>query len=75
MDFRLFIEWERSFNLQQEEEFFQENNFYSSLKNKVVGDKEYEYVIKLHLKLKMRLIGDLNNLYNFQDTIILCEIF
>ena len=30
---------------------------------------------RIHKKLNMQNISDLNNIYNFQDTINLCEIF
>ena len=29
----------------------------------------------LSLTMKLKVLGDLNKIYNFQDTIILCEIF
>lgn len=40
-----------------------------------MNDKEYEDIKELFLLLKSRYIGNLNELCNFEDTIILCEIF
>ena len=56
-------------------DFFTINNLYSSLKNSVISKEEHASVEKLYKPLKMRNIDDLNNLYNFQNTIVLCEIF
>lgn len=55
-------------------EFFSiEQFYYSSLKgNKFL--KSNISSLKLYLTMKMEDIGELNKLYNFQDTIILCEI-
>ena len=61
-------------DLEPEGKFFKKIDFYSSLKNKIVSDKEYEDVKKLFTILKMRNIGDLNELYNFEDAIMLCKI-
>ena len=41
----------------------------------MVTDKEYEEVKKLYTLMRMSNLSDLNALYNFQDTIILAEIF
>ena len=60
-----------SLNLKPEGEFFNKIDFYSSLKNKIVSDKEYNEVTTIFALLKMRNKGDLDDLYNFQDTIIL----
>ena len=57
------------------ENFFAKTAFYSSLKNSTITDQEYEDVQKLFLLMKMSNLSDLNALYNFQDTIILAEIF
>ena len=56
-------------------EFFNVIDFYSSFKSKIICEKECSDVKKIFKTLKMRNIGDLNELYNFQDTIILCKIF
>ena len=47
--------------------------FYNSFKDKIITDKKT--FKKLFIILKMRNTGDLNGLFNFQDTIILCEVF
>ena len=54
---------------------FFKKDFYSSLKNTNISDEECEDVKKLFNLLKMEALSDLKALYNFQDTIILCEIF
>ena len=38
-------------------------------------EDEYENVKKFYKTLKLKNLGELNKIYNFQDTIILCEIF
>ena len=53
---------------------FEQIEFYSELRNKLISEKEYEEARLLFKMLKMRKIGDMNNHYNFQDTIILCKI-
>ena len=57
-----------------EDDFFKHKEFYSSLKQSNISLEEYENVKFLYKKLKMRNIGDMNDLYNVQDVIILCEI-
>ena len=56
------------------EKFFAKTAFYS-LKNSTITDQEYEDVQKLFSLMKMSNLLDLNALYNFQDTIILTEVF
>ena len=55
--------------------FFEKQDFYSSLKEKDISDKEYEDVKKLFKLLRLHTLGDMNRIYNIQDTLILCEIF
>ena len=55
--------------------FFLPNHFYSSLKDKIISKEDYESVKRLYRTLKLENLDELNKLYNFQDTIILCEIF
>ena len=38
-------------------------------------DEEYENVKKFYQTMKLKDLGELNKIYNFPDTIILCEIF
>ena len=52
--------------------FFEKSEFYSDLKQKSVADEHYESC--LYKTLKMRNLGDMNDLYNTQDFILLCEI-
>ena len=58
-----------------DDKFFGKIVFYSKLKNKMINDKEYENAKKLYRLLKMKNLGNMNESYNFQDTIIICEIF
>ena len=64
-----------SFSLTPEEGiFFEKCEFYSDLKQKSVNDEDYESSMYLYETLKMRNLGDMNDLYNTQDVILLCEI-
>ena len=54
--------------------FFSKDEFFSSLKNKMVDDESYENAKQLFIILKMRDLSDLNDLYNAQDVILLLEI-
>lgn len=45
------------------------------MKYSVLSEDEYENVKKFYITLKLQNLGELNHIYNFQDTIILCEIF
>ena len=57
-----------------EDDFFKHTEFYSSLKQSNISLEEYGNVKFLYKKLRMRNLGDMNDLYNVQDAIILCEI-
>ena len=57
-----------------DEEFWNKTEFLSELKLKAVDDESYENSKVLYKTLKMRNLGDLNDLYNTQDVISLCEI-
>ena len=59
----------------EDESFFLPHHFYSSLKDDVMTVKEYENVKKFYQTMKLKDLGELNRTYNFQNTIILCEIF
>ena len=63
-----------SFFLKLENDFWSKTEFYSELKQKAVGDEEYEDSKFLYQTLKMRHLGDLNDLYNAQDVILLTEL-
>ena len=56
-------------------DFFLTHHFYSSLKNTIISREDYDAVKKLYQTMKLENHGELNKLYNFQNTIILCEIF
>ena len=62
-------------NIQPEKDFFEYDSFYSSLKEKNISVEEYENVKIFFTILRLKTLGDLNRIYNFQDTAILCEIF
>ena len=64
-----------SLNIKPTKKFLDKINFCSSFKIKIVGNKEYEEVEKLFSLLKMKDTGNLNDLYNFQDTIIFMSNF
>ena len=64
-----------SFEIMPKDEFFDYDDFYSCLKEKNITKEEYKNVKKLFKVLKLRTLGDLNQIYNFQDTAILHEIF
>ena len=55
--------------------FFLLHNFYSSLKDDIMTLEEYENVKRFYLTMKLKNLGELNKIYNFQETVILCEIF
>ena len=54
--------------------FFEKSEFYSNLKQKAVNDSDYESSFFLYNSLKIRNLGDMNDLYNAQDVALLCEI-
>ena len=59
----------------QNGQFFLPHHFYSSLKDATLTDEEYKNVKTFYQTMKLENLGQLNKIYNFQDTIILCEIF
>ena len=56
-------------------EFFEREEVYSCLNKKDIPVEEYENVKTFFTLLRLKTLGDLNRIYNFQDTAILCEIF
>ena len=65
-----------SLNIEPEERnFFLPHHFYSSLKDDVMTDKENENIKKFYQTMKLKNLGELNKIHNFQDTIVFCEIF
>ena len=57
-----------------DEQSWNKTEFFSQLKLQAVDDESYENSKFLYKTLKMRNLGDLNDLYNTQDVILLCEI-
>ena len=55
-------------------EFFTKAEFHSSLKNEIISNEGYENVKKRKI-MRLKKLSELNDIYNFHDTIILCEIF
>ena len=55
-------------------QFFLPHHFYSSLKDTTMTNEEYESVKKFYETMKLENLGQLNEIYNFQDNIILCKI-
>ena len=58
-----------------EGDFFSKTELCSSLKNEIIDYESYERVKKFWNLLRLKKLSELNDIYNFQDTIILCEIF
>ena len=54
---------------------FLPHHFYCSLNDEIMTNEEYESIKKNYQTIKLKDLGELNKIYNFQDTIILCEIF
>ena len=54
--------------------FFEKSKFYSDFQQKSVSDEDYESSMYLYKTLKMRNLGDMSDLYNAQDVVLLCEI-
>ena len=54
--------------------FFLPHQSYSSLKDDIMTEEEYENVKKFYQTMKLNDLGQLNKFYNFQDTIMLCEV-
>ena len=59
----------------EEGNFFLPQHFYSSLKDTVITEGEYKQVKQIYQTLKLKDLDELNKIYNFHDTVILCEIF
>ena len=59
----------------EERSFFLPHQFYSSLKETIITKEDYDLVKKFYQTVKLKNLGELNKLYNFQDIITLCEIF
>ena len=57
-----------------DEQFWNKTEFFSEFKLQTVDDESYENSKFLYKTLKMRNLGDLNDLYNTQDVILLCKV-
>ena len=62
-----------SFFIKTENEFWEKTEFFNELKQSSVNDEDYGNSKYLYQTLKMRNLGDLNDLYNTQDIILLTE--
>ena len=63
-----------SFLIKPEKDFWEKTEFYSELKQKHTTEEEYNDSKFLFQILKMRNLGDLNDLYNAQDVILHSEL-
>ena len=63
-----------SFFIKPENDFWEKTEFFSELKQSAVNDEDYENSKYLYQTLKMRNLGDLNDLYNTKGVILLTEI-
>ena len=63
-----------SFFIKPDNDFWEKIKFCSELKQSAVNNEDYENSKYLYQALKMRNLGDLNDLYNTQDVILLTEI-
>ena len=63
-----------SFFITPDQDFWEETGFFSEPKQSAVNEEDYEHSKYLYQTLKMRNFGDLNDLYNVQDVILLTEI-
>ena len=71
--------WEKSkpprLRISSRKWFFSNTEFYSSLKNEIINDESYENVKQFRKLLRLKKPLELNDIYNFQNTIIFCKIF
>ena len=62
-----------SFFLKPDKGFWEKTEFFSELKLSAIDNESYENLKYLYHNLKMRNLGNLNDFYNTQDVIFLCE--
>ena len=72
--YELIVQMESLLLTPDDDNFWHKTEFNSELKMQAVDDEAYENSKFLYQNLKMRHLGDLNDLYNFQDVVLLCEI-
>ena len=63
-----------SLDIKPSGKFFDWTEFFSILKQQYVSNEDYKIYFCLWNTLKMRNLSDMNDLYNAQDVILLCEI-
>ena len=54
---------------------FSKTEVYSTLKNEIIGEEDYENAKRFWRTMLLKKLSKLNDIYNFQDTITLCKIF
>ena len=64
----------KSFFIKPDYEFWEKTEFFSELKQSAVNDEDCENSKYIYQNLKMRNLGDLNDLYSTQDVILLAGI-
>ena len=57
-----------------DQNFWEKTEFFNEQKQSAVNDDDYKHSKYLYQTLKMRNLGDLNDLYNVQDVILLTGI-
>ena len=55
-------------------DFYFKTEFYRSLKNEIIDDESYESVKKFWKLIQLNKLSELSEIYNFQNTTILCKI-
>ena len=70
--YELIVDMESSF-IKPENEFWEKTDYFSELNQSAVNDEDYGNSKYLYQTLKMRNLGDLNDLYNTQGVILLCK--
>ena len=71
--YEIIVDMESIF-IKPDSEFWAKSEFFSELKQSAVNDQDYEHSKFLYQTFKMRNLGDVNDLYNTQDVILLTEI-
>ena len=74
MPYELIVDMKSLLLTSDDEQFWNKTESFRELKLQAVNDDSYENSKFLYKTLKMRNLSDLNNLYNTQDVILLCEI-
>ena len=59
----------------EEGDFFLPHHFYSSFKDSIMATEEYDNIKKFYQTLKLKDLVELSKIHNFQDIVILCEVF